>query len=589
MSQGATVEGGYVRGLAGDYTVYVTDANGCSTSSAITFTACIESNVICTTTQNGYGNVNYLACSEDGTTKSVGSLLSNALGLNPKVFGLAANNRTFTLSPSDLSSNIYQMLSGVSNASSKFGLGGASYGVTSTWPRVPLTNQGKIANNLFAHSIALYFNLQNSSKLDNVQLSSPILHTESTLSCGSATGSGVVGSYQLPTAVVSFLNNNSMGYAPTVAGLFQLNNDALGGKAGLPNLSTLAATADKVNKAFNGCRLMVSLPANITTFGTNIRVNEGKNGFDAPAKGGLYMTLIEGDPATGHILGVVDVNNMGETGFAPVITNSYHVVMGTDPEGSRNPQAPAGYRIVSQVVNANGVSFASGGTQVGTGLVAIGTYNPQASARAAAADGYEIVFTLEAIAGPLPIRLISFEGKASEKGNELNWKTSSEINFSHFEVERSIDAKTFEKIGRVEGAGNANEKINYNFVDKLNGTGMVPGASITTNNTDFYYRLKLIDLDGKSDYSKVIYLNKVENSEIKVYPNPATDIINIENLDGKYLTIRVLDDLGREIIGQIKSNSQIVKIPIVNISTGTYFVQLQDKKQIIYKKVIVNK
>jgi hypothetical protein len=609
---GGAVDMAAFTGLAGTYTITATDIKGCTGTLILTITNCEDFDVICTTTQNGYGNAQFTACQPDGSTATVGSLMANALNGSPYVFGIQANNRTFTLSPLDLTSNIYSMLSGVSNASSKFGLGGASYSVGSSWSKVPLTNTGKIANNLFAHSMALYFNLQNSAKLDQVTLNSAILNTESTLNCGSETGSGVVSSYQLPTGVVSFLNNSANGYSATVSGLFQLNNDALGGKTGLPNLSTLAAAADKVNKAFNGCRLLASLPANTATFGTNITVNEGNKGFDAPAKGGLYMTLIEGNSATGHILGVVEVGKEGTSGFAPVITNNYHVIMGTDPEGSRTPQAPPGYRIVSQIVNNGTAGFTGQGTQTGSGEVEIGNYNPQAGSRVAAAAGYEITFVLEP-SGPLPVRLISFTGKSTEKGNELNWKASSETNFSHYEVERSNDAKIFEMIGKVDGAGNTNEKLSYDFVDN---SPLTPGGGIfsksslqfgsqPSSNTlqstpplgaggpsaglGLYYRLKLIDLDGKIEFSKVIYLNKAEEAEIKVYPNPATDFINIENLDGKSLNIKVLDGLGREIIGQTKTSENNVKIPIRNVSTGTYFIQIQDQKQTIYRKVIVNK
>jgi hypothetical protein len=69
-------------------------------------------------------------------------------------------------------------------------------------------------------------------------------------------------------------------------------------------------------------------------------------------------------------------------------------------------------------------------------------------------------FLAKSTAQPLPVNLISFQGKATEKGNALNWKTSSETNFSHFEIQRSDDAKAFEKIGNQT----ANESANYEFL-----------------------------------------------------------------------------------------------------------------------------
>ena len=54
-------------------------------------------------------------------------------------------------------------------------------------------------------------------------------------------------------------------------------------------------------------------------------------------------------------------------------------------------------------------------------------------------------FLAKSIDQLLPFTLVSFTGKAREKDNELNWKTSSETNFSHFEIQRSVNAKVFEK------------------------------------------------------------------------------------------------------------------------------------------------
>ena len=68
----------------------------------------------------------------------------------------------------------------------------------------------------------------------------------------------------------------------------------------------------------------------------------------------------------------------------------------------------------------------------------------------------------------------------NNKHARLDWMTFTEINNHYFEIERSADAKTWETIGKVLGAGNSSSKNYYQFFDRapLNGIN--------------YYRLKLV-------------------------------------------------------------------------------------------------
>ncbi|WP_159470171.1 GEVED domain-containing protein [Dyadobacter sp. 3J3] len=128
-------------------------------------------------------------------------------------------------------------------------------------------------------------------------------------------------------------------------------------------------------------------------------------------------------------------------------------------------------------------------------------------------------FLAKSIAQALPVTLISFTGKAIEKVNELNWKTSSEVNFSHFEIQRSLNAKIFEKIGdRAPDASG-----NYTFLDTNS-----PGSTA-------YYRLKMIDRaavgrDGTYSFSRIIAIeNNAEKAMVgNFYPNPSTGKVYIE-------------------------------------------------------------
>lgn len=120
----------------------------------------------------------------------------------------------------------------------------------------------------------------------------------------------------------------------------------------------------------------------------------------------------------------------------------------------------------------------------------------------------------------LPLSLLSFSAKIQDDVNKLNWETANEVNVSHFEIERSDDASFFKQIGKMDSKNLAKEvKTNYDFLDY---------SPIIGSN---YYRLKILDLDNKFTYSKIINLYNYEKNEVvgNFYPNPATGkSINID-------------------------------------------------------------
>jgi len=101
-------------------------------------------------------------------------------------------------------------------------------------------------------------------------------------------------------------------------------------------------------------------------------------------------------------------------------------------------------------------------------------------------------------AAPLPIELMVFIARPLNATDvQLNWTTATEINSSHFDIERSTQGITWIKIGTVAAAGNSHSNLSYNLIDK----NVFDSDEVT--NTDFYYRLNMVDLDGQFEYSDV--------------------------------------------------------------------------------------
>ena len=116
----------------------------------------------------------------------------------------------------------------------------------------------------------------------------------------------------------------------------------------------------------------------------------------------------------------------------------------------------------------------------------------------------------------LPLTLISFSAKKAEKDKVLlNWATANEVNTNQFHIEKSSNSLSFEKVGAVAAVGrNAN---NYSYIDNILNTG-----------TTYFYRLKMIDKDGKFQYSNIVRIDTKENTEsLSVFPNPTSNYITI--------------------------------------------------------------
>ncbi|QRR03410.1 T9SS type A sorting domain-containing protein [Dyadobacter sandarakinus] len=113
----------------------------------------------------------------------------------------------------------------------------------------------------------------------------------------------------------------------------------------------------------------------------------------------------------------------------------------------------------------------------------------------------------------LPVTLVSFSGRESPSGNLLTWHTAAELDNAGFDIERSRDAKIFEKIGFVDGNGDSEENHHYRYLDQ--------DPSGTT-----YYRLKQLDHDGSFQYSGTVSV-KNAGYGLSIYPNPASSVVTI--------------------------------------------------------------
>lgn len=140
---------------------------------------------------------------------------------------------------------------------------------------------------------------------------------------------------------------------------------------------------------------------------------------------------------------------------------------------------------------------------------------------------------------PLPVTLINFSVTKNDDVAQLNWQTAMEENNAGFDIEKSVNGKTFSKIGFVKGNGNSYTTQTYSFDDKL---------SFNEPNT-IYYRLKQLDYNGKFAYSPVqkLILSGYQKN-VKAWYNASAKSIEISIPNNKITgmaTYQLLDMQGR--------------------------------------------
>lgn len=175
----------------------------------------------------------------------------------------------------------------------------------------------------------------------------------------------------------------------------------------------------------------------------------------------------------------------------------------------------------------------------------------------------------------LPIQLLSFRANLVNKQTNLSWATASEINTSSFEIQRSTDGQSFTTIQVLPAAGNSSVQRSYATTDEH----PVSGRN--------YYRLKIVDIDGKSSFSGIQSVNLITDNDFSIYPSPAKNFIMIE---GKFLNklvnISLMDMAGKIIAGYRKNYTGPLSIPVSSLANGTYILQVSDGQTTINKKFI---
>ncbi len=174
--------------------------------------------------------------------------------------------------------------------------------------------------------------------------------------------------------------------------------------------------------------------------------------------------------------------------------------------------------------------------------------------------------------GTLPVEMTEFSVVKEDNGNNVLWSTVTEINNDYFEVERSDDGINFYAVGKINGQGTTYGITNYEFLDVKSFEGIV------------YYRLKQVDFDGKTSYSKMVSIQKIQSVKLYKYSENSL-LLNGENCTG----IRVFDLTGKLVLSStLNSNAstQLVTLDYSILANEIYVVQVTVGKETVSQKLV---
>jgi hypothetical protein len=182
------------------------------------------------------------------------------------------------------------------------------------------------------------------------------------------------------------------------------------------------------------------------------------------------------------------------------------------------------------------------------------------------------------VSAPLPVVFNAFTARAKECTAQLDWTTAMEQNNARFDVERSTDGVSFNKIGQVAAAGNSSTPQRYNYTDRKPESG---------RNS---YRIVQVDLDNKKTSTAVQSLQfDCSAGVVKVYPTVTNSTLNVE-LPAGYdnADVKVFSTVGQviNVPGAGKLSSGLHQLQLDNIAKGSYIVRITNGSNVQTFKVI---
>jgi hypothetical protein len=179
---------------------------------------------------------------------------------------------------------------------------------------------------------------------------------------------------------------------------------------------------------------------------------------------------------------------------------------------------------------------------------------------------------------PLPLSLLAFSAQLKNSNVALAWQTTNEVNASHFNLQQSTNGNNFNTIGKVNTQGGGN----YAYTNDVS----------AINASTVYYRLQMVDRDGKFTYSKTIaILLKARNAQLTIFPNPVKETLYVQlaSTKNEKLSIQIIDMKGSVLQQQevsVSVGNMSLSFNASKLAKGNYVLLIKGDNLIQQKEFI---
>ena len=215
----------------------------------------------------------------------------------------------------------------------------------------------------------------------------------------------------------------------------------------------------------------------------------------------------------------------------------------------------------------NDVANTWGGGQFGTGNTTTNTVDnivvPSGS--------FHSVWTLVSSASPLPVQLVAFDARADGAKARLDWEVAHAADVARYDVERSADGQSFNRVGQVAGSA-------------LRGHIWYDGAPLEGIS---YYRIRIAGTDGSESLSAVrpVAFSKGGAQQLALYPTPASDALHLDLAAGPDADASVMiADLAGKVVLRQPCAAQRQTLDVAALPAGVYVLRYQDGRGAILRK-----
>ena len=170
---------------------------------------------------------------------------------------------------------------------------------------------------------------------------------------------------------------------------------------------------------------------------------------------------------------------------------------------------------------------------------------------------------------PLPLKLLQFSATPDNNNARIQWQIAIAENGSKYELLRGTNGRDFTTINQQTGNVSITK---FNYTDKA----LIDGT--------YFYRLQMIDIDEKTTYSPIIKIVFGSKSELKVFPNPAKNMITLSGLQNKGI-IKIIAADGK-VVKQLSANAGSMLIDVSTLTKGEYLLQFNNENKTEQIKIL---